>query len=330
MFREKIFGVLAKIETTSGTDAAPTSVNALRVVGIPTLKYGYLEEGLRDDVETGQLGVADRASPAGRWGSIDLQLEVRGAGAAYSASVLPESDVLLRAGGCSQAIVTTTSSETVTYTTLDTGTETCTLYMFSHNKLFKLVGCVATVKYSAAAAKRGFMNFTLTGRMVADPVESALATLTPQSTIPPLFHSVSANIGAWTQAAPSNDPLVLRAVDVDLGNVVTARPSAGATDGLAGHLIVDRKVRLSMTVETPQLSSFDPFAASKLTGAANPLTVHAIGTVQYNRLRVETGRWQLEKPEMGAASNINTLKLNGNLIIGAAPTTSREINFIFT
>jgi hypothetical protein len=58
--------------------------------------------------------------------------------------------------------------------------------------------------------------------------------------------------------------------------------------------------------------------------------VHAVGTVQYNRLRIETGRWQLEKPEMGAASNINTLKLNGNLIIGAAPTTSREINFVYS
>jgi hypothetical protein len=329
MFREKVFGVLFKIEVTPGTDAAPTGVNALRVVGIPILKWDYLEPGLRDDVETGQLGTAERAVPAGRFGTIDLRLEVRGAGAAYSASVLPEADALFRAAGFSQTGSFGAGVETVTYTTLDTGAETGTLWCYTHNKLFKLVGCVATMKYSAEAAKRGFLDFSVTGKMVADPIEQALIALTPSSVIPPLFHSSTATIGAYSSAAGA-DPLVIRSVDFDAGNVVVSRPSAGATDGLAGYLVADRKARLGMLVETMLFTSLDWAAVTKLTGAALPLTVHQVGTVQYNRMIVESGRWQLEKPDMGATENINTLKLNGNLIIGAAPTTSREINFKFT
>jgi hypothetical protein len=86
MFREKIFGVLVKIETTPLTDAVPTGTDAVRMVGISYLRYGFLEPGLRDDVVTGQLGAAERAMPAGRFGTIDITLEARGAGAAYSSS----------------------------------------------------------------------------------------------------------------------------------------------------------------------------------------------------------------------------------------------------
>lgn len=328
MFREKIFGVLVKIETTPLTDAAPTGVDAVRVVGIPTLRYDFLENGLRDDVVTGQLGVAERAIPAGRFGTIDLTLEVRGAGAAYSPSVVPEADALLRMSGCGRTITTTSGSESVLYTTLDTGNETGTVYCYSANKLFKLVGCVATLKLSAEAAKRGMWTFSVTGKMVSDPTEVALPALTFSSVLPPLFHSSTATIGSWSSSAGS-DPLVLKSAGVDFGNTITDRASAGAVDGLAGYLVSDRKVRQDMTVEVPLLSSFDIFAAAKATGASNPLSTWQIGTVKYNEMKVQTGRWALEAPELGAVNSINTAHLQGNLIIGAAPTSNREINFLF-
>jgi hypothetical protein len=328
MFREKIFGVLVKIETTPLTDAAPTGTDAVRVVGIPTLKYGFLENGLRDDVVTGQLGPAERAIPAGRYGSIDITLEVKGAGAAYSSSVAPEADALLRMSGCGRTVTTTGSAESILYTTLDSGNETGTLYCYSANKLFKLVGCVATLKLSADAVKRGLFTFSVTGKMVTDPAEAALPALTFSSVNPPLFHSVTATIGSWSSAAGA-DPLVLKSAAIDFGNTITDRASAGATDGLAGYLVSDRRVRQDMTVEVPLLTSFDIFAAAKLSGASNPLSTWAIGTAQYNRMKVQTGRWALEAPEIGAVSSINTAHLQGNLIIGAAPTSLREVNFLF-
>jgi hypothetical protein len=69
-YRERVFGVLAKIETTSGTDAVPVAgTDAVKVVGIPQLSsYDFLETGERDDVQTGVLISADRVDAAGRWG----------------------------------------------------------------------------------------------------------------------------------------------------------------------------------------------------------------------------------------------------------------------
>jgi hypothetical protein len=326
---ERIFGVLAKIESVPLTDAAPTGVDALRPVGIPLLKMGFLEPGLRDDVVTGQLGAAERAIPAGRWGTIDITLEVRGAGAAYSATVVPEADVLLRICGMGKTLNATGGSESIRYTTLDTGAETATVWCYSRNKLFKLVGCVATMRLSAEAAKRGLMTFTITGKMVADPTEASLIALSPLATIPPLFHTVATTIGSWTSAS-GTDPLVLKSLGLDLGNTVTDRASAGAADGLAGYFVSDRKVRQEMTVETPNLAQFDLYAATKLTGASNPLSTWQIGQLQYNRMLAETGRWALEAPDPGSVGALSTEKLSGNLIIGAAPTSLRELNLTFS
>lgn len=328
-YRERIFGVALKIQPTPGTDAVPTGANALRIVGIASLKWDYMEPGTRDDVVTGQLGLTERTDAAGRWGSLDVVLEAKGAGAAYATgTVEPEADVLLRIAGLTRTFTVGAGTESVLYTTADAGFEIASCYCWSAGKLFKLIDCVATLKLSAEAAKRGFWNATITGLMRADPSEVALPALTFSSVKPPLFHTSVATIGTWSSAAGS-DPLVLKSMTADLQNTVVDRPSAGATDGHAGYLIADRKARLEMEVEVPAIATFDPFALSKATGSALPLVVAQIGQVQYNRVKIQTGRWQLERPEIGANKSINTAKLAGGLVIGAAPTSNREINFLF-
>lgn len=328
MYREKIFGIALKVETTPLTDVMPDTTNAIRVVGIPTLKWDFLEPGLRKDVVTGQLGTAARTAPAGRWGSIDVTLEAKGAGAAYSAIILPEADPVLRIAGMGRTLTATSGAESYLYTTLDNPAETGTLYCWGAGKIFKLVGCVATLKYSAEAAKRGLFNATITGVMTSDPVEASLPALSYLGGLPPLFHTSVATIGAWSSAS-GTEPLSLESVSVDFGNVVTDLASAGAADGLAGYIVSDRAARQEMTVKMPSIATFDVFAAAKASGASLPLTTWQLGQAQYNRMKGQTGRWQLEKPEQGANKSIVTAKLAGDLLIGAAPTSNREINFLF-
>lgn len=327
MNREKIFGVLAKIEAVSGTDVVPTAAeNAVRIVGVPTLTYGYLEPGLRNDVQTGGLGAAERAAPAARFGSIELTLEVRGAGVAYDDApsvIVPEADPFWRMSGFSRTIDSTALAEHVRYTTLDSGMETGTLYLYSANKLFKLVGCVAAPKFNFEANKRGLLTFTVTGKLAADPTEVALPALTLSSVIPPLFHSGTYAIGAWTQA--SGSPLVMRSIGIDFGTAVSDRPSAGATDGLIGYLITDRIARQSAVVETVPLATFDPFTLSKAAGAALPISNYQVGTVQYNRMKVVTGRWEIEAPGDGSDRGLKTWSLAGNLARASEATTGREL-----
>jgi hypothetical protein len=323
-YRERIYGVLAKIEPTSGTDSVPTAgTDAVRVVGIPHLVYDFLESGERDDVQTGQLGRVDRAAPAGRFARIDLQVEVKGSGAAGTA---PEYDVLMRISGHSKTV---SAGVSVLYTTLDDNMETATLYLYGEGgKLFKLVGCVATLRMTAEAAKRGYKTFTVTGKLSADPTDAALPALTFNATLPPLFHSGTATIGSWSSAS-GTEPLVLKSVEVDEQIAVTDRASAGATDGLVGYLITDRAVRQTMVVETPALTTFDPHGIAKAAGGTAPTTAYQIGTAAGNRLKVQTGRWSLRAPRAGAVNGLSTMTLEGGLGIGSAPTTNREINYLY-
>lgn len=318
MERERIYGVTAKIETTSGTDSVPVAgTDAVRLVGIPTLNLAYLEQGERADVQSGALLTVDRAAAAGRHATIDITLEVKGGGSGGS---VPEADVFLRGAGMSKTVVGGTS---VTYATIDDLMETFTLYCYAARKLFKLVGCSCNLKLSGEAAKRGFMTFSVTGRVVSDPTQLTTPAFTFSNVNPPLFHSAAASIGAWTSA--DADPLVLKKASIDLGNVVNPRPSAGATDGLIGFAITDRKARQQMTVEVPLLATFDAFALSKATGDTMPISNWQIGTVVGNRVKVQTGRYSILAPKIGADNAINTYDLDGSLGPGATGGTTREL-----
>lgn len=329
-FRPRIIAAAVKIEATSGTDAVPTlAANALQLVGVPTLNPSYMENGVRDDVQTGILGTVDRAAPAGRMATIDITLEVRGYGAAYSAVNRPEADVLLRISGMAPIVVTTVNAEKVTYTTLDDAFETATLYLWSANKLFKLVGCVAKPKLSAKALQRGLVTFSVQGKMASDPITTAFSAPTLNQTVPPLFHSAAAQIGLWTTA--SAEPLIVSAVDLDFGVATAERSSAGATDGYVGPMIADRKARLGMDVEQVTLSTFDPYAASlqNSSGAIDTKPQFQIGTAQYNRLKFFGGRWALEAPRHSDVNSLSGWHLEGNLVLGTEATGGREMRLLF-
>jgi hypothetical protein len=80
MERERVRAILAKIETTSGTDSVPVAAtDAVPTVGFPTIELAYLEQGERNDVQTGVLIATDRAAAAGRYARVTgLKLEVKG------------------------------------------------------------------------------------------------------------------------------------------------------------------------------------------------------------------------------------------------------------
>jgi hypothetical protein len=321
-FRERIFGLLVKIEATSGVDAVPDpAVDAVRTVGIPTFTPAYLEAGTRDDVQNGTLITTDRTTAAGRYVKFDVTLEVKGGGAAGS---VPEADALLRICAMSKTV---SAGVSVLYTTLDVGGETATCYCYGANKLFKVTGCVAAMKLSANAAQRGLMTFTVTGKLTADPTEAALPALTFSSVAPALFHSAVASIGSWLST--DAEPLVIKTAALDLANTVSDRPSAGATDGLVSFAVTDRKTAQSMTIEAVALATFDPFALSKAAGSATPVSAWQIGTASGGRLKIATGRWALVAPKPGANKSIVTYGLEGTLGAGASGAAAREIALLY-
>lgn len=326
--RAKIQLLLLKVEGTSGVDAVPSpTVDAVRTVGMPSVIVSDLEDGNRDDVESGVMGAVDRAASAGGFVRSEITIELAGAGAAYSALVVPPADPFLRAAGLGRTIVTTLGSESVTYTTLDAGFETVTAYMYADGQLVKAVGCVFTPKLTFEVNKRVFMSGTLTGKLATAPATAAVPTHSFPNVIPPIMSGGTYSIGSWTAA--DADPLRILKAEFDLGTQTSDLPGAGADDGIDGFTITDRRVSLTMDVRTPALATFNPHTMRRATGAALPLVAFNLGAPQYNNITVATGRWQLQAPTRGNRNLISTYSLAGRLQLGSAPTTGRELNLTF-
>jgi hypothetical protein len=322
LYRERVRVFAAKIETTSGTDSVPDpAANAIATIGAPTITIDYLEPGTRDDVVTGVLITPDRAPAAGRYGKLEVTVEAKGGGAAGTA---PDVGVLRRGAGFSETIVASTS---VTYTTLDTGLETFTVYAWAAGKLFKLVGCACSFKIAADAPKIGTMTFSITGKLAADPTETAAPVPSYVNVPPALFHSAAANIGAWTSG--STEAMQLLHADIDTASTIASLPSAGATDGLVGFVLSDRKTAQNLTVRVPALATFDPFALSKAAGSGTPTTAWQLGQTSGFRLKVQTGRMAITAPKLGAADSVNTYDLSGTLGPGATGAATRELVLLY-
>lgn len=317
--RTKILGVAAKIQTVEGTDSVPTfAANAVRPIGIPVLQINHLEEGDRTDEQHGGMGDIGEAAAAGRWGQIDITLAIKGGGGDYQPGVIkPEWDPFLRAAGFSAVVSGVLGSGVITYTDLDTGTfERLSLYLQAANKLFKMIDCVCLPKMSADAAKRGTFTFTCIGRIVSDVTENAMGAQTLNSVAPPLFHSNTMTVGAFSSAG--NPPLVCRKVDLDMGTAYTPRPGAGQTDGLAGFEITDRQPTFSSEIEVVPLATWDPYTLARQAqqngvGTDTKVTFK-FGSVAFNRVTFNLGLWAFRSPPQGDNSGLATYNLAGKIL----------------
>jgi hypothetical protein len=330
-FREKIFAVAFVIEDDTGVDQVPTLANnAVRCSGIPELVISDLESGDRSDISFGDFGTIDQAPPAGSNAKIDLQLELAGAGAAYAADSRPPNglDALLQCSNMVESHSYTVDAEKVEYTTVRTGNVTGSLYAWTNDTLYKVVGCVASWKIDLEMAKRAFITFSVQGKFIGD-VAQAIGAIEANEIVPPLFHSQEIDVGAWTSADVS-EPLVVKKIGIDSGITITDRGSAGADDGLIGYIITDQDVSQTMTVERVSKAKFDPDAIVKSGGSVTDTkATYQVGGTQYNRVKFSLGQWLLTRPKRSNASGLLTWDLAGKIKQYSEPLKSRDITITF-
>lgn len=318
--RTKILAVAAKIQAVEGTDSVPTlAANAVRPTGIVLAPApSYLEDGDRSDEQHGGMGPIGQAAAAGRWCQVDIPVAIKGAGADYSVVTnKPEWDPFIRGAGFSATVSGGVGAGQILYTDLDSGVfERFSLYLWSANKQFKMIDCIALPKMSADAAKKGIWTFTCIGRLVSDPVELALGVQTLSTVAPPLFHSQAMTIGAFSSATTPG--LKARKVELDFGTAYTPRPSAGDTDGLAGFEITDRQPTFSSEIEVVPLATFDPYTIGKQASAAGAVGTDTkvsfqIGVTQFNRVKFALGQWGFRSPAQSDSSGLVTWPLAGKI-----------------
>lgn len=278
--------LLAKIETTYGTDAAPLgSANAMLGVDVQftPLDAQQLERELILPY-LGHRGVLlDRYLTR-----IEFSIEIAGAGAAGS---VPAYGPLLRACGMSQVV---TAGQKVEYQPVSSGFDAATFYYNRDGTRHIMLGARGTWRTEIAPTTIPRFRFTFTG------LQGAIA----DAALP------VANVAAFVEPVPVNKTNsaftifgaqpALERLTVDLGNQVEPRMLVNAE----GVEISDRRATGSMMIEATQV------AATDWMGLIKSQTLGAMdfghGLPAGNAVRIESSAVQLLPPDEGESQRILT------------------------
>lgn len=294
MYPIRLFAIAAKEEVTYGTDPVPAAAtDAIRVNPIWNgLRVRHAFPQRRDDIASGSLVPGAPTVRRGRFVELELALELRGAGTAYSASNLPEADPLLKACGLGLTLVVTPGTESASYGKADTGHKSCTIYGWSGSKLFKVVGCRGTVRWALTAGGITMLIFNMQGIMVADPTEVALPSATYDSALPPAAVGMTITLGGWAPEKVFSSEWALQA---DVQRFDTARGAGANADGIGEFAIRMLNPRYRLDVPSEALSAFDPY--DQMRDATALTLAQSIGSVQYNKIALDSTETYLEEVE---------------------------------
>lgn len=231
--------LLAKIETTYGTDPTPTgAANAIRV---EDLKIEIISRKIVRNYVIPFMGKRSQVN-AGEGLKITFKTELKGSGTAGTA---PEIGPLLRASNFTETLVAVTSATYAPNSSLD-GAESITIYFYLDGLLHKLLGCRGDFNVEANAGGLAMIAWEFTG-IYAGPTDAANASPTLNATIPPRFLSAAFAIDSYAA--------IIDNLKINIGNEIAKRPSANAATGILSYIIKQRGVTGSIDPEVPTLAT---------------------------------------------------------------------------
>lgn len=218
--------ILAKVESTAGTDAVPTGADdAVLVSGMSITPLDA--NNVNRDLVRGFFGGSEQLVATA---SVKCSFTVELAGAAAAATAPQWGDLLL---ACAMAEASLTTPNRVEYTPVSTALKTLTIYYYDDGVLHKLLGCMGNVKLSAKVGERPTLMFDFVG---LDGGISAAANATPTLTawkVPPTMvkaNVVDITIGCTYSAGALSSGTVYGStgLELDLGNQVNFTPLLNA------------------------------------------------------------------------------------------------------
>lgn len=306
--------ILAKIESAYNTDPTPVATDAVMVEGL-----AWNNEGARmveRNASRPSLGAQKRLY-GGSLRQVSFSCELKGPGAAYSSSVRPEVDVLLRVCALAPTIDTTVGAETATYKPASTGHESCTIYVFRDGKRFIMTGCRGNVEFTTETGNRAMAKFTITGHFTPE-TDTALITPTFDSTSPPTVKGGSFAIGGYAA--------VISALNFGVNNKIVTPPNLNASDGFGEIRIVGRDVAGSFDPEDVLVAT-KAFISEWMNGTNGILTTGVIGSSQYNRFRIDFPVAYYREVTPGERDEITTFEI----AFGATESAGDdEVSLIFS
>lgn len=257
--------ILAKIESTYGTDPTPTTAaNAilamdleLKVVKNPVARPAQMENLMRKQSLLGE-----------EMYEVTFKTEIVGSG---SAGTAPRNGALLRACGMSETIITG-GSPSVNYRDDSDSLDSVTIYAYWGGRLHTITGVVGNVKLACEAGNVGVLEFSFQGLKGASPSITSIPT-------DAVYDDASGSVPVCkngTFSYNNKTTLVTPMLDMDLQNVISKRPSLAATEAIAGFEVTDRDPIASINPETQVETSYD-FYGDSLTNLRE--LSYAVGSI---------------------------------------------------
>ncbi len=276
LWRSKI--LLAKIETTYGTDAVPTpAANAILATDVKLLPMEGTD--VSRDLDLPYIG-PQGTIPNELHAKLSFKVELAPSGTAGTA---PAWGTLLRACGCAQTINAATS---VVYNPITDSHESATFYLWIGSTRYVLLGARGTARFTINAQGIPYIEFEFTG-LFTQPSEQARTTPTLTAFQKPRVAS-TANTPTFTINAVA---MVMRSFELDLRNKVENRFLVGAE----AILITQREDMIKTQVEAQPLTSFNPFTLAAAQTAVAVNLVH--GTGAGNIATLAAAAAQMQRPQ---------------------------------
>lgn len=275
--RERRVQVVMKAETTSGTDVLGGSYTASDIVPAQNIRMSPQISEIVNLATSGALGRLPSAIGVVT-GTVSFDQVLRGAGAAYSASVKPEAHLPLLACGFAATLDATGGAESYSYQ--PSNESTVTIYIVvevpgGNSIAFPLLGSVGTFSDRLVAGQGCLTSFRLQGALgtwVDLTYQEGSLGATPT---PPVLKSAALQLGSGNYAPRWAN------LGFDLGADIRPVESANASGAMAGYFINDRNPRLTFDPEADRVANFDWYG-SMVAGTRHDLTFQ-VGTAQYNR-----------------------------------------------
>lgn len=301
--------ILAKAETTYGTDSSPAGADAVLV---RNLEITPIEsDTVSRDLIRPYLGNSETLLANTRVG-ITFQVELAGSGTAGTA---PRYGSILKACGLAETIVATTS---VSYAPVSSSFSSATIYFNNDGVLHKATGCRGTFSINCNLNEIPTIDFTMTGIYNA-PTDTVAPSVTYSNQATPLIFK-EGNSSDFSLLGYSG---CLMNVSFDIANEVIHRELVGCSKQV---LITNRAPSGEVVIEAPTLATKDFFAVANDNTTGSLTFKHGVtagNIVTFTAQKVDIGQ-----PTYSDSDGIQML----NLPYVAIPTSAGndEVGLVFT
>ncbi len=295
--------ILAKLESTYGTDASPSpTTDAFEVIN-PEIRF---PNKLVEREIFKQTLSKEGAVVASLSAEITFSVELKSNGSSHNGTA-PRVGALLQACNMAESITAESSPGAgdgyVDYTPhSDTvNAKSLTIYYYIDGELYKIVGAVGSWKINGQVGSFPTIDFTFKGKLLSAADSPMPSSVSFEATKPVPFQNVQFTLDG-------NNSFVCSQLTVDINNTISERPDIQEPDGVKGFFISDRSPNGYIDPERVLRATYDLFGKFK-AGTEGSMSA-VIGTTPGNIVEITAPAVQYTEFSYGDRDGILTTPVN--------------------